>query len=184
MITDISENGCQLARNLEIAPGSVIALSFGGYVPVEAVVMWTSPAAFGLCFDAPLHSAVVAQVVSAGQGRRRARKLTSGLVRREEREKLWHLALPVSLTVAADTGSSLSIVGELRDLSVEGCRINTDVAMLPGTEIAVSLAGPEPVRGSVRWYEAGGAGIRFDEPLPPPMIERIAGRPSTAYING
>jgi hypothetical protein len=172
-LTDISDTGCQIERVATFDKGGLIRLSFAGFAPVDAAIMWSSPRAYGLQFDAPIHPALVDKVVQIGRGRRRSpRLLTPALVRREERERLWHVSLAVHVEDAA--GTALPFEGTLSDLSVEGCRIASAVAVLPGCGLTLTLPGIAVLNGTVRWCSDGAIGLEFGHPLEATLVQAIA----------
>ena len=175
-LTDISEEGCRIVRPRALTRDTAITLSFGGFTPFDATVVWTSPAAAGLQFDQPVHSALIAQVVAAARGRKSPKRLLApGLVRREERERLWHLKRQVRFEVDGAAGAGhTSLAGELSDLSTDGCRIASAVALLPGTVLRVTIEGGGALLGMVRWCADEGIGVEFCAPLAPHTVERIA----------
>lgn len=176
VVTDISEHGCRILRPAALTGDASITLSFGGFAPFGATVVWTSPKAAGLRFDHPVHAALIAQVVSAAKGRKRAKRLLSpGLVRREERERVWHLNLPVRFEDAAAPAVERRLLkGELCDLSTDGCRIVSDVPVLPGTGLLLTIADRAPILGIVRWSEGDAIGVEFGQPLSPAGVEGLA----------
>jgi hypothetical protein len=173
-LVDISDTGAQIERTADLAPGESIRLSFAGFAPVDATVMWSSPRAYGLQFDGPIHRALLERVVQIGRGRRRSpRLLTPALVRREERERLWHVSLTVNL---ADQAAGRPFVGTLADLSVEGCRVVCPVAVLPGTALTVTVPDARAIEATVRWCKEGALGLEFATALDPAFVERLARR--------
>ncbi|WP_375390997.1 PilZ domain-containing protein [uncultured Sphingomonas sp.] len=175
MLTDISEQGCQIVRPAGLAGGGAIRLSFGGFAPFDATVVWTSRGAAGLRFDYPAHPALIAEVVAAADGRKRGQRLAPELVRRAARERLWHLRTPARFAIRSPQGAwQPPFSGTLADLSAEGCRIVTQVALLPGTELQVTVAHRAPLIGEVRWSGAEGIGVRFLEPLSAALVESVA----------
>lgn len=177
LLTDISEHGCQIVRPPEVVGGEAMALSFAGFAPFHATVVWTSAEAAGLRFEYRAHAALIAQVVAAANGRRRGKRLLApDLVRRAERERLWHLRLPVRFRIGAATGAAIPLDGVLSDLSTEGCRITAKVSPLPGAEIAIVLDGRPALAGQVRWVVDRAIGVRFAEPLSPAAVQDIAQR--------
>lgn len=172
-LLDISETGAQIERNTELAQGALIRLAFAGFAPVDASIVWSSPRAYGLQFDGPIHHALVERVVQIGRGRRRSpRLLTPALVRREERERLWHVSLAVHLTDQGGIGKPFA--GMLSDLSVEGCRVASAVAVLPGCTLTLTLPGVAVLNGTVRWCNDGALGLEFAHPLEPALVQAIA----------
>ena len=171
-VIDISDSGAQIERTAEFATGALIQLSFAGFAPVNAAIMWTSPKAYGLQFDSPIHQALVERVVQIGRGRRRSPLLlTPSLVRRAERERLWHVSLAVHLE---DPAGARPFAGMLSDLSVEGCRVASAIAVLPGCALTLTVPGLEPLAATARWCADGVIGLEFSQPLDPALVERIA----------
>lgn len=173
VLTDISEHGCQIVRLPDLVGGEAIRLSFGGFAPFDATVVWISPDAAGLRFDYPAHPALIRQVVAAAKGRkRRPRLLAADLVRRAEREKLWHLRLLITYKVAAQNGPA--IPGMLSDLSTEGCRIVAAVTPLPDAALLITVPGRPQIAGKVRWCVADAVGVQFAEPMDPALVAAIS----------
>ncbi|MEL1250491.1 PilZ domain-containing protein [Aurantiacibacter gilvus] len=79
----------------------------------------------------------------------------------------------------------ISIVGTLRtgtgkrevtivDLSEEGCRIFDRMGYLsPNLSVTIKIGPVGPIDATVRWQEQPYAGIRFDNPLYPAVLEHI-----------
>lgn len=176
VVIDISEQGCQIVRPDWLRRDTAIRLSFGGFTPFDATVRWTAPGAAGLRFDQTLHPALITQVVSAARGRKRTRRMLSqGLIRREERERTWHLDVPAAFEDAAAPAADRAVLtGVLSDLSVDGCRIASAVAVLPGTALLIRLGEHQPMLAVVRWCQGGAIGCEFGEPLPPGVVEGLA----------
>lgn len=176
VVTDISEHGCQIVRPAGMTGGTSLTLGFGGFAPFGATVVWTSPKAAGLRFGHPVHAALIEQVVLAAKGRKRAKRLLSpGLVRREERERVWHLKLPVAFEdAAAPTADRRTLKGELCDLSSDGCRIVPDIAVLPGMGLLLTIASHPPILGIVRWCHDNAIGVEFGQPLSRGSIDGLA----------
>jgi hypothetical protein len=173
LITDISERGCQIVRLPELVGGEAIRLSFGGFAPFHATVVWTSAEAAGLRFDYPAHAALIGQIVAAAKGRKRNKRLLAPeLVRRQEREQLWHLRLLVTYQVEAQGGPAIPAM--LSDLSTDGCRLVAAVTPLPDASLLITVPGRQPIEGRVRWCVANAVGVAFAEPLPSTSVAAIA----------
>ncbi|MBV9527057.1 MAG: PilZ domain-containing protein [Sphingomonas sp.] len=67
-----------------------------------------------------------------------------------------------------DDGTTFAI--SVVDLSYDGCKVQTDLALIPGLTLKVSILGAKgAVPAVVRWYKEGVAGLRFNpEPEPAP----------------
>lgn len=176
VVTDISEQGCRIVRPAGLAGGGAVTLGVGGFAPFEATVVWTSPGAAGLQFDQPVHRALIDRLVSAARARGRGKRVLSpGLVRREERERLWHLRLDVVFEdAAAPAAERRRWAGVLSDLSADGCRIAADVDVPPGTGLLLHIGARAPMLGIVRWCGEAGIGVEFGAPLSPATVEGIA----------
>jgi hypothetical protein len=51
---------------------------------------------------------------------------------------------------------------KMRNISSMGALVECDVAVAPGTEMTLDIVGTGPVRGTVRWAQAGKFGLKFD----------------------
>ena len=81
----------------------------------------------------------------------------------------------------------ISIVGTLRtgtgkrevtivDLSEQGCRIFDRLGYLsPNLSVTIKIGPVGPIDATVRWQEQPYAGIRFNNPLYPAVLEHIRG---------
>jgi len=63
---------------------------------------------------------------------------------------------------------AMAIIGDetvelkLRNISSMGAQVECNVSVAPGTELAIDIVGVGPVRGVVRWAQAGKFGVQFD----------------------
>ncbi|HZU50620.1 MAG TPA: EAL domain-containing protein [Sphingomicrobium sp.] len=73
---------------------------------------------------------------------------------REPRHRLMRRAL------ASIGGETIEL--KMRNISSMGALVECDVALSPGTEMTLDIVGAGPVRGIVRWAQAGRFGLRFD----------------------
>lgn len=79
----------------------------------------------------------------------------------------------------------ISISGHLRthtgkrdvtivDLSEHGCRIyDRDGALREGNSVSLRIGPIGPVEGTIRWHQNPYAGIRFENPLYPAVLDHI-----------
>jgi hypothetical protein len=51
----------------------------------------------------------------------------------------------------------------LRNISSMGALVECDIAIAPGEELAIDIIGVGPVRGLVRWSQAGKFGVQFGQ---------------------
>ena len=62
--------------------------------------------------------------------------------------------------ITAIDGETVEV--KLRNISSMGALVECDLAVAPGTELAIDIVGVGPVRGIVRWAQAGKFGVQFD----------------------
>jgi diguanylate cyclase (GGDEF)-like protein len=73
---------------------------------------------------------------------------------REPRHRLMRRA------IAAIEGQEVEL--KLRNISAMGALVECDIAVSPGTELTIDIVGVGPVRGLVRWAQAGKFGVQFE----------------------
>jgi EAL domain-containing protein (putative c-di-GMP-specific phosphodiesterase class I) len=73
---------------------------------------------------------------------------------REPRHRLMRRA------IAVIDGAPVEL--RLRNISSMGAQVECHVSVAPGTELAIDIVGVGPVRGLVRWAQAGKFGVQFD----------------------
>ncbi len=61
----------------------------------------------------------------------------------------------------------------LTNLSISGCRFESDYPLRLPTPISLLIEGIEPIVGQVAWAEGRLVGCHFDEPLSPTICNRI-----------
>ncbi|GAC1420022.1 MAG: hypothetical protein NVSMB69_19900 [Novosphingobium sp.] len=60
------------------------------------------------------------------------------------------------------------------DVSCDGCRIGNHVRTLAvGSRVTIKFEGLEPLSGLVRWSNSEFAGMQFESPLHPSVLERL-----------
>src|SRR5258708_19232181 len=62
--------------------------------------------------------------------------------------------------VAIIDGNAVEL--RLRNISSMGAQVECEVPVAPGTELAIDIVGVGPMRGVVRWAQAGKFGVQFD----------------------
>lgn len=174
-LIDISQHGCQICRPVDLENGTTLSLSFGGFAPFEATVVWTSPSTAGLRFEQAIHPALVESVVAAAKGRRRSKSLLPGaLIRRADRTQPTYSSCEVRFEIDADVASMDHIfTGNLRDLTVDGCQLSSDVALLSGTRLKLTICDTPRLAGLVRWCENDSIGVLFLNPMPEKTVDEI-----------
>jgi len=73
---------------------------------------------------------------------------------REPRQRLMRRA------ITSINGDAVEV--RLRNISSTGALVECEIPMSPGTELAIDIVGVGPVRGVVRWSQAGKCGVQFD----------------------
>jgi hypothetical protein len=74
---------------------------------------------------------------------------------REPRHRLMRRA------VTAIDGITVEV--KLRNISSMGALVECPVPVAPGTDLAIDIVGVGPVRGNVRWAQAGKFGVQFSQ---------------------
>ena len=85
---------------------------------------------------------------------------------------------PVKFAGMAALGDGTTFEIAILDLSYDGCRITSPIALLPGIVVNISASGLGALTSQVRWYADGQAGLCFtpDRSLRPPQTPRRAER--------
>jgi len=87
-----------------------------------------------------------------------------------QREPRLETNIPVRL---AKTGGEL-VAGQLTNLASNGCRFADRTAQFkPGDVVAMRIGNLEEWPGTVRWAMEGEAGIEFDRPLHPAVVDHL-----------
>src|SRR4051794_9666173 len=73
---------------------------------------------------------------------------------REPRQRLMRRA------ITSINGDAVEV--RLRNISSMGALVECEIPLSPGTELAIDIVGVGPVRGIVRWSQAGKCGVQFD----------------------
>src|SRR4051812_45398925 len=73
---------------------------------------------------------------------------------REPRQRLMRRA------ITSINGDAVEV--RLRNISSMGALVECETPLSPGTELAIDIVGVGPVRGVVRWSQAGKCGVQFD----------------------
>ena len=82
------------------------------------------------------------------------------------------LALGAGLRQRGGTGVAVEIL----DLSTDGFRASTHLALEPGTDVWLRLPGLEPYQAQVAWAKGQYVGCAFARPLHPAVLDMIVGR--------
>ncbi|MCK9542213.1 MAG: PilZ domain-containing protein [Novosphingobium sp.] len=83
----------------------------------------------------------------------------------------------VDLGAHCRTQSGLRDRGRISNISLEGCCVVTNALFVKvGIRVLVKPDGMEGLTGMVRWIDGTRAGIEFDMPLYPPVVDYLAER--------
>lgn len=83
---------------------------------------------------------------------------------------------PVSMPVQCRSHSGVRGLGEISNISPEGCCIRPNsVRFRVGTRIMIRPPDMEVLTGVVRWISGGVAGIEFDRPIYGPVLDHLIG---------
>jgi hypothetical protein len=156
----LTEAGAVLCRIKNISAGGIAAEVTGPVAPDAAVevelahdqripgrVVWTRPGSVGIKFDAEID---LRQLLAA-------RKPRDGYRPRPPR-------LEVSCPATVRVGALFHQV-EVRDISLGGLRVAINDWSCVDKPVTIAIDSLKPIKGRVRWYKAGQAGIVFDKPL-------------------
>jgi hypothetical protein len=89
---------------------------------------------------------------------RRPVEADSALPEREDRR-------PISLPAFANLPDRSTVSLTVVDLSYDGCKVETPMALMPGTCITLSVSQLGVLNANVRWYDNGHAGLCFSSEL-------------------
>jgi hypothetical protein len=156
----ITEHGPLLCRVKNLSAGGLAAelanplpadtelhVDFGNDQRIPGVVVWTRKSCAGIRFDAKVD---LRQLLSN-------RKPREGFRPRPPR-------LEVNCFANVRIGKLYHRV-EIRDISLGGVKVAINDWDCCGQPVTVTVDSLRPIKGRVRWYKAGQAGIVFDAPL-------------------
>lgn len=155
----VSPQGDQLIRVRQVSAGGLMgeagfAVPVGESVSIEvssqqipATVVWTREGSIGLKFD---------QNVDLGE-LLAGRKPRHGFRPRPPR-------LEVGCKASIKIGNSYYTV-DISDISLGGMKVEPIGEYCLGKNVVVAVESLKPIRGEVRWFSEGRAGIVFDKPL-------------------
>jgi hypothetical protein len=156
----VSENANYICRIKNISAGGLMAevmcpLEVGAQVYIElnseqripGQVVWTRAGSLGIKFDLDIDL----RELLANRSQRR------GLRPRPPR-------LQVTCGATVQIGK-LFYNADVHDISLGGMKVAINDWQCAGRDVIVTVESLRPVRGRVRWYREGNAGIVFDKPL-------------------
>lgn len=146
-IRSLSAGGVAADASCDLAIGAEVQLEFNSLHRVPGRVVWTRPDAIGIKFD---ESVDIGTLLSDKPGR-------DGRQPRPPRLEI-------------QCGATVKIAGyfhqvEVRDISLGGLKAELRDPDVVGQQALVTIDSLRPLKGNVRWYRDGHAGILFDRPL-------------------
>jgi len=149
MMLDLAYEGCGIGTPVELEPGEAIRLSVVGRGAIGAHVRWYCDGKAGLVFD--------------------PEKRTQHWPRRHER-----VMLEAEGTLRRLGNRPCSI--RVTDLSPEGCKVA--LVRRPAVEerMLIKFDGLEALEAEVCWVEGFTAGLRFEKPIHPAVLDLLIDR--------
>jgi bifunctional pyridoxal-dependent enzyme with beta-cystathionase and maltose regulon repressor activities len=81
---------------------------------------------------------------------------------------------PLVLAAKCRTMSGMRDEAVLSDISASGCCITTrGLLFREGSRVIIKPEGIEAIGGIIRWMAGNRAGVEFDQPLYPPVVEHL-----------
>lgn len=147
-VRNISAAGMMAETTLSHSVGARVRIEFNSYQQLPGEVVWTRETSCGIKFDQDID-------------------LRELLANRPARRK-GQTARPPRLDITCN--AELSIDGILyrtlvRDISLGGLKVAISDWNCVGKDVAVTLESLRTVKGTIRWYKDGHAGIVFKRPL-------------------
>ncbi|MCW3837161.1 PilZ domain-containing protein [Sphingomonas canadensis] len=149
MVRNLSSSGAMIRLYQPIPVGSAVMVEVTPEYPVPARVMWCQDDLAGIAFDTRIDVIAALRGEQAGGPYRRVARTPRMRVSRHAR----------LCTDDAERGVLLC------DISLNGAKVATDLALPVETEAAVFVDGLPPLAGRVRWARDGYVGMQFDVAL-------------------
>jgi hypothetical protein len=146
-IKNISAGGLMVEGTAGIEAGTNIYIEMGDNRRIPGTIVWTRGNAMGVKFD----QKVDLRELLAN------RKPRHGFTPRPPR-------LDVTCGATVKIGRLYHRV-EVRDISFGGIKVEISDWQCVGKPVVITIESLRPLKGKVRWYKAGRAGIVFDQPL-------------------
>ncbi len=146
-IKNISAGGVAAEVPGPVAPDAAVTIELAHDQCIPGTVVWTRAGSVGVKFDAEVD---LRQLLAA-------RKPREGFRPRPPR-------LEVSCPATVRVGRLYHQV-EVRDISLGGLKVAINDWSCVDQPVTVSIDSLKPIKGRVRWYRAGQAGIVFEKPL-------------------
>lgn len=147
-VRNISAGGMMAETSRSHAVRTKVRIEFNSHQQLRGEVVWTRETSCGIKFDQDID-------------------LREMLANRPARRK-GQTPRPPRLDITCN--AELSIDGilyrtQVRDISLGGLKVAISDWNCVGKDVAVTLESLRPVKGSIRWYKDGRAGIVFKRPL-------------------
>lgn len=84
--------------------------------------------------------------------------------------------LPIDAELPVRRSFAPRWTARMRDISTQGCCVDTVERLQPDERLFVYLPGIETIESSARWTDGFTAGVQFDRPLHPAVFAMIEGR--------
>ncbi len=146
-IKNISAGGIAAELTTPIEADASVMIEFNQDQRIPGTVVWVRDGSAGIKFDAEVD---LRQLLAA-------RKPREGFRPRPPR-------LEVSCPATVRVGRLFHQV-EVRDISLGGLKVAINDWSSVDKPVVVTIDSLKPIKGRVRWYKAGQAGIVFDKPL-------------------
>ena len=146
LIKNISAGGMMIRIYCPLAEGTPLTIELKSGQPIHGRINWVRDNHAGVAFDKPVD---VIDILSASMDGPRPRMPR----------------IETDCFVTLRDGANILRV-RLCDISQGGVKVQCEAALLPGTEIVISLPGLETQRGAACWHNEGFAGISFNRLLP------------------
>lgn len=146
-IKNISAGGLMAEVVCPLEVGSGVYIEFNSDQRIPGQVVWTREGSLGIKFDQD----VDLRELLANRSQRR------GLRPRPPR-------LQVTCGATVQIGKLYHHV-EVHDISLGGMKVAINDWQCAGRDVIVTIESLRPVRGRIRWYRDGNAGIVFEKPL-------------------
>lgn len=150
-MTDLNYGGCGIMVPVELAPGEEVKVSVLGRGSIAAEVCWYADGRAGLVFEP------VAQETKEQIERQAVRLEVPG---------------DVALRMPGHNNYHVRIL----DLSTDGCRVELVERPSVGDLMMVKFEGLEVMDAEVCWVEGFVAGLKFDRPIHPAVLDLLVER--------
>jgi hypothetical protein len=150
-LIDLSYDGCRIATPVDLGAEQALSLSVRGGL-IEAAVRWSSSGEAGLLFTESRKAATRALPLQLARDGKRLPTQISATMRRRGHNKF------------------VVLVG---DLSTHGCKVEFADRPEVGDQVRMRFTGLEPVEGHIQWVAGNEAGIRFERPIHPAVLELL-----------